>query len=232
MLNQLLETKQVTQRKTGGTLVSVVLHVLLISAAIQLTQRSLVALEPPQPILLRTPLEPKPDVPVERRRDQSDATARTSFGHEELIAPVDVPVDIPPVDLSAPATRITDWNGHGPGVGHSDGDSTVAAPIAGDQPMFEFQVDKPAAALPGSASPAYPEMLKSSGVEGSALVQFVVDTLGRAEVGSFKVLQSTHDAFGASVRLSLPRMRFLPAEAGGRKVRMLVQQQFAFALER
>lgn len=232
MLDQLLETKQVTQRKTGGTLVSALLHVLLIGAAIQLGQRSLVANERPLPIIIRAPLEPKPEVPVEQRRDHSEATARSPFGHQVVIAPVNVPIDIPPVDLTAPATNPIDWKGIGPGVGHSDGDSTVTAPIAGDQPMFDFQVDKPAAALPGSASPAYPEMLKSSGVEGSALVQFVVDTLGRAEVDSFKVLQSTHDAFGASVRLSLPRMRFLPAEAGGRKVRMLVQQQFAFALER
>ena len=75
-------------------------------------------------------------------------------------------------------------------------------------------------------------MLKSSGVEGEALVQFIVDTTGRAELGSFKVLRASHDAFGQAVRTALPRMRFLPAEIGGRKVRMLVQQPFAFALNK
>jgi periplasmic protein TonB len=46
------------------------------------------------------------------------------------------------------------------------------------------------------------------------------------------VLRASHDAFGQAVRTALPRMRFLPAEIGGRKVRMLVQQPFAFALNR
>ncbi len=233
MLNQLLETKQVTQRKTRGTLLSVVLHVLMIGAAVQLTQRTVVALESPVQVdVRRIPLEPKPDQPHQRRTPQTEATTRPVFGHQVLIAPVDIPIDIPAVDLSASPTDPADWLARGAPGGRGNGDSTVTAPIAGSQPMFVFEVDKAAAALPGSASPAYPEMLKFSGGEGSALVQFVVDTLGRAEPGSFKALSSTHDAFGTAVRITLPRMRFLAAEAGGLKMRMLVQQEFAFALNR
>lgn len=233
MLNQLLETKQVTQRKTHGTLLSVVLHVLVIGAAIQLTERTVVALGAPDVVPVRLiPLEPKPDEPHVRRTPETVATTRPAYGHQVLVAPVDIPIDIPAVDLSLPPTDPADWTAKGVRGGRGNGDSTVTAPIAGNQPMFQFEVDKPAAALPGSASPAYPDMLKASGVEGSALVQFVVDTLGRAEPGSFKVLSGTHDAFGSAVRVTLPRMRFLPAEAGGRKVRMLVQQEFAFALNR
>jgi periplasmic protein TonB len=232
MLNQLLETKQVTTRKTGGTMVSVALHLAVIGVAIHVTQRTLVAFERPTEVAVRRiPLEPKPPIPVERPR-QAPATAPVPFGHHVLVAPVDVPLDIPPVDLSVPATDVRDWIPVGQSGGRHDGDSTATGPIVADAPMTSFTVDKVAAALPGSASPAYPEMLKASGVEGHALVQFVVDTLGRAEPGSFTVLQSTHDAFGAAVRVTLPRMRFLPAESGGKKVRMLVQQQFAFALDR
>ncbi len=233
MLNQLLETKQVTQRKTRGTVLSVVLHVLVIGVAVQLTHRTVIALEPPEQVAVqRIPLEPKPDVPHERRTAETPAATRPAFGHQVLIAPADIPVDIPAVDLSVAPTDLRNWTGVGVPGGRHDGDSTVKAPFAGDQPMFIFEVDKAAAALPGSPGPAYPDILKSSGVEGSALVQFVVDTLGRAEPGSFKVLSSTHDAFGMAVRVALPRMRFLPAEAGKGKVRMLVQQEFAFALNR
>lgn len=233
MLNQLLETNLVTQRKTRGTLLSVVLHVVMIGAAVQLTQRTVVALESPVQVeVRRIPLEPKPDAPHAQRPPHTEASTRPVFGHQVLIAPIDVPIDIPTVDLSAAPTDPADWMRRGAPGGRGNGDSTVTAPIAGNQPMFVFEVEKPAAALPGSASPAYPEMLKSSGVEGSALVQFVVDTLGRAEPGSFKVLSTTHDAFGTAVRVTLPRMRFLPAEAGGKKVRMLVQQEYAFALNR
>jgi TonB family protein len=171
-------------------------------------------------------------VPHQQRSAETATPTRPPFGYQLLVAPTDIPVDIPAVDLSAAPTDARDWIPVGVPGGRPDGDSTVKAPIAGDQPMFIFEVDKAAAALPGSPGPAYPDILKSSGVEGSALVQFVVDTLGRAEPGSFKVLSSTHDAFGTAVRVALPRMRFLPAEAGRGKVRMLVQQEFAFSLNR
>ncbi len=233
MLNQLLETKQVTQRKTGGTLLSVVMHVVVIGTVINLTQRTVGALPAPVEVAVRRiPLEPKPIAPVERRPDQAATTQRTRLGFTVLIAPVDVPLNIPPIDLTTAPTDPNAFRAIGVPGGQPDGDSTLTAPIVGDQPMSSFEVDKAAAALPGSPSPAYPDMLKASGVEGSTLVQFVVDTLGRAEAGSFKVLESSHDAFGTAVRVTLPRMRFLPAEAGGRKVRMLVRQQFAFALDR
>ena len=105
-------------------------------------------------------------------------------------------------------------------------------PVNVDQPYFEFQVEKPVVAAPNSASPRYPEMLKSASVEGEVQAQFVVDTSGRVEPGSFKVLKSSHELFTAAVREALPRMRFLPAEVGGRKVKQLVQQPFQFALSK
>jgi protein TonB len=56
----------------------------------------------------------------------------------------------------------------------------------------------------------------------------VVDTSGRADMNTFKVLKSTNDLFSAAVRSALPRMKFFPAEVGGHKVRQLVQQPFTF----
>lgn len=61
-----------------------------------------------------------------------------------------------------------------------------------------------------------------------AKLPFVVDTLGRAELGSLRILKSTHPLFSAAVRNALPRMRFLPAMRAGVKVRELVQQPFVF----
>jgi len=73
-------------------------------------------------------------------------------------------------------------------------------------------------------------MLRSANVEGEVLVQFVVDTTGRVENGSVKVLKTSHDLFTNSVRSALNSMRFYPAEIGGRKVKQLVQQPFNFTL--
>ena len=231
MLNQLLETKRAAQRTTMGTVLSVALHVVVIGAAVQVSQHTAVALVAPEvvPVRFQT-LEPQAP---ERRV----YTARTSAGapvgpvSQVLTAPVTVSLEIPPVDLGAAPIDGTTFDTSKP-VGTVGGGGDPAATGTGGGPMTGLEVDKPAAALAGSAAPAYPEILKASGVEGEALVRFVVDTLGRAEVGTFAVLEASHEAFGAAVKAALPRMRFLPAEAGGKKVRMLVQQRFAFALER
>ena len=58
----------------------------------------------------------------------------------------------------------------------------------------------------------------------------VVDTLGRVESGSPRVLSTEHEQFAASVRAILPKYRFLAAEAGGHRVRQLVRLPFRFSL--
>ena len=233
MLNQLLETKQATQRKPLGTFVSVVLHVAVITVVVQLTQQAASALPKPVEVVVLQPTPHDEPPPIEHK-PLVDAVAQKPalFGSQVVPTVIDVPADIPTVDLTATLTDGRDWTGQGVAGGRGTGVPGGAEPTRGDEPLFVFQVDKPAAALPGTAQPAYPPMLTASGVEGEALVQFVVDTLGRAETMSFKVLEASHEAFGTAVRQALPRMRFLPAEAGGRKVRMLVQQRFGFALNR
>lgn len=236
MFDQLLETKAKKQRSTGGTVISIILHTVLIAAAVVLTKKTAEALEKPKEekvVLAETKKEPEPEKPKEQPKPQEVvAQVAPPKGFQTPIPPVDVPDVIPDVDLSRKATDEADFTGKGVQGGIAKGVEGGTGPVISDQPYFDFQVEKAAAAIAGSGAPAYPEMLKSSGVEGEALVQFIVDTTGRAELGSFKVLRATHDAFGQAVKASLPRMRFLPAEIGGRKVRMLVQQPFAFALNR
>ena len=59
-----------------------------------------------------------------------------------------------------------------------------------------------------------------------------VDTTGRAEPSSLKILKSSHDLFIQSVKNALPQMKFIPAEVGGRKVKQLVQQPFSFSISK
>jgi TonB family protein len=81
-----------------------------------------------------------------------------------------------------------------------------------------------------SAAPAYPPTLLAKNVEGSAVVQFVVDTVGRVDTVSFAVIEATHAEFAAAVRAVLPAMRFTPAIMASRKVKQLVQQPFLFRI--
>jgi TonB family protein len=88
---------------------------------------------------------------------------------------------------------------------------------------------RPAVQTQNSASPRYPDILRSAGVEGEVLVAFVVDTMGLADPRTLKVLQSTHELFAIAVRNALPNMRFVPpALRDGTKVKQLVEQQFIF----
>jgi TonB family protein len=102
--------------------------------------------------------------------------------------------------------------------------------VSDGQTFFEFQVERPVSLLAENARPRYPDKLRTANVEGEVLAQFIVDTTGRAQMASFKVLKSAHDLFTSSVKSVLPNMKFHPAEVGGRKVKQLVQMPFQFNL--
>lgn len=91
-----------------------------------------------------------------------------------------------------------------------------------------IEVDSAAARLPESAAPKYPVSLLQRGIEGQAVVQFVVDTTGVADVASFSVVLASHTEFAQSIRDALPGMRFSTARIGSVKVRQLVELPFSF----
>ena len=91
-------------------------------------------------------------------------------------------------------------------------------------------VDKPAVQIAGAGAPAYPELLRMAGVEGEVLATFVVDTTGRAEPGTLRIVRASRPEFADAVRKSLKHLRLLPAEAVGRKVRQLVELPFVFSI--
>jgi protein TonB len=74
--------------------------------------------------------------------------------------------------------------------------------------------------------------LRAGNIEGQVLASFVVDTSGRADMSTFVVIKTTHDLFSQAVKVNLPKMKFIPAEIGGHKVKQLVQQQFLFTLNK
>jgi protein TonB len=80
--------------------------------------------------------------------------------------------------------------------------------------------------------PRYPDALKRQGVEGSFVVEFVVDSTGRVDEKTMSFPTTTHPMFLRAVRDALLHSRFFPAELAGVRVRQLVQQQFSFVLIR
>ena len=237
MFNNLIESK--AQKQAGGryTAVSTMLVFSLIASAAYATQQvhamnektkqedvkfvDVKKEEPPPP--KEEPPPPPPDQPVVQPPPK---------GFQTLTAPIKIPDVIPDIDLSKHVTDEADFSGKGVQGGTSKGVVGGTGPVNNNQAFFEFQVDKPAQQIAGvGRDPAFPPSLQSAGVAGSVQAEFVVDTSGHAEMKTFKVLKSNNEQFTSAVKASLPTRRYLPAEAGGRKVRMVVQQEFTFALQ-
>ena len=258
MALQLLESKREKKgRSPGGTIFSIILHSLIIFLAIFATARAgtrkkdnvetkvdFVAVkkdvppppkkEPPPPKEAPKPKVQTPKV-VEVPRLPKDVPAAPPQGFKVVPPVVNVPTSIPTVDLSKALTNENDFSGKGVAGGSSSGvkggtgkeGDTGKEAGADHGPYMEFQVEKAVERI-GGDSPVYPEFLKSSGVEGQVLAQFVVNESGRYEPGSLKILSSSNPAFTAAVKDALPRIKFSAAQIGGKKVQQLVQMPFQF----
>jgi protein TonB len=237
MFDNLIESKAKKQKRTGGMLMSAVIHSVIITAAVYGTLHASEALEKPKaekvefvtvkkdepPPPKEAPKPPPPDVVMK---------APPPKGFQVLTAPIKIPDVLPDIDLSKKVTDASDFTGKGVAGGIAKGvvGGTPAAPVNENQTYFEFQVEKQVSPAPGNPGPRYPDMLRSANVEGEVLAQFVVDTSGHADMSTFKVLKSTHDLFTNAVKATLPNMKFFPAEVGGKKVKQLVQMPFQFSL--
>lgn len=76
--------------------------------------------------------------------------------------------------------------------------------------------------------PRNPDFLRMAGVSGEVRARFVVDSAGRPEMGTFRVLSSTHELLSITVRNAVRQWRYAPGRRRGRPVRVLVEEHFAF----
>jgi protein TonB len=235
MFDNLIESSAKKQRRTGGFLWSFVIHAVLISGAVYATYSVGNALEKPkaEKVEFVTVKKDEPPPPKEEPKPPPEVVMKAPppKGFQVLTAPIKIPDVLPDIDLSKKVTNEEDFSGKGVAGGIAKGVvGGTPQKIDDNQTYFEFQVEKQVSSYPGNPAPRYPDMLRSANVEGEVLAQFVVDTTGRADMSTFKVLKATHDLFTNAVRSSLPQMKFYPAEVGGKKVKQLVQMPFQFSL--
>lgn len=236
MFNQLIESKRSKKRNTGTTVFSIGLHAGLIGLAVLATANAAIKNEKPKAEKIEF-VQVKKDEPPPPKKEPppppKDVTVAPPppKGFQTLQAPPIVPVKIPDIDLSKKVTNVADFSGKGVAGGVASGVVGGTGPVSDNQTYFAYQVEKPAATRPGSASPNYPETLRSAGIEGEVDAEFTVDTTGRVDqAAGIKITKATNDLFKAAVISALPKMRFYPAEVGGKKVKQLVQQPFTFSI--
>lgn len=78
----------------------------------------------------------------------------------------------------------------------------------------------------------YPEVLRQAGIEGTVLVEVVLDTLGRAEPASVRVMSSAHPLFDREALAVVAGSRYRPGRVSGRAVRVRIRVPVAFELRR
>lgn len=234
MFNQLLESKAKKPKMAGATVLTTILYAGLIGLAVYATADAGIKNERSKAETIKF-VEMKKAPPPEEKKPPPPKEVVIKppppKGFQVLRAPVKIDVKIPEIDLSKAVTNEADFSGKGVKGGVASGVVGGTA-IVTSQTYYEFQVEKPARAADGNPQPRYPEVLKASGVEGTVTAQFTVLESGRADMDTFKIISSTNDLFAASVKDVVGRMRFLPAEIGGKHVKQLVQLPFEFKINR
>ena len=79
---------------------------------------------------------------------------------------------------------------------------------------------------------AYPEPMRQAGIEGRVVVEVVIDTLGRAEPVSLRIVESPQRAFETSALSYVRRALFRPARVLGQRVRVLIRLPIEFRIAR
>src|SRR5205809_7648401 len=118
--------------------------------------------------------------PPEQQPVQLDVPLK---GFQTVVAPEVIPTNIPPVNLQEKFDP-KDYSG----TGVEGGLATGMVPT-GNEVFMEAIVEEKPSVLSGPI-PVYPELLKQAQIQGRLLVQAIVDTLGRADPTSGKVLHS------------------------------------------
>lgn len=229
MFDTLIESKAKKQRTVGQTIMSLGLHGLLVVAAVKATagvaesnknrpvDTTMVFLKPPPPA---PPPPPPPEVVVTQNPPPK--------GFQTVVAPTDIPKDIPPIDLKQKAFDPKDFTGKGVEGGVSSGVAGGTGPVDVKAQVFtEAELDDPVQPI-SQPTPRYPPVMQSAGIAGRVELQYIVDTTGHLESTSLKVMKSSHPSFEEPAKEVIQKSVFKPARFRGRAVRQLVQQAIAF----
>lgn len=234
--NLILSNPTKKPRWAGGTAFSMVTHFVLIYLAVLATAKGAevvqeIATDTTMVFLTEHQDEPEPEPEPEEPQPQQIVNLNPPpKGFQTVSAPIDIPTDIPPIDLTQRFDP-RDFSGVGVEGGVFSGVEGGTGPVDLTQTFLEAAVDEPPERLTGPPL-RYPEMLRQAGIEGSVILEFVIDTSGHVEASSMKVISSTNRAFEGPAMDAIRRSTYRPGRVRGVPVRVLVQQSVTFNIQR
>jgi TonB family protein len=216
-----------TKTRWLGALSSLAVHGVTVGAFVLLTLPHSAPATTPRTIDLR-PILPAPPGPVQP--DPAPAPGPIDrLVIIPVIPPVDAPTGIPPIPETAlDWTSIDQTREREIAFGAGQPSGLGAEPGA----MFEHAVVDEPPVLLSSPRLEYPRHLLDAGIDGTVMIEVVIDTLGRAERETIRVVWSPHAALSASARDVIARALYRPGRLGGQRVRVLVQLPVVFIIER
>ncbi len=223
MFDVLIESKRKKNRKKGfGVgLVSLTLHTALIAGAVYATlhagQTDTAVKVDTAMVYLQQEQQQKPP---EQQPVQLDVPLK---GFQTVIAPEVMPTNIPPVNLSEKFDP-KDYSGSG-----VEGGIATGIVPTGNEVFMEAIVEEKPSVLSG-LQPQYPELLRQAGIQGRVMVQAIIDTTGRAEPPSVKVVSSPNPGFDQPAKNYVLKALFRPARVHGRAVRVLINIPIDFKI--
>ena len=231
MFENLIESRKKRDLKTlmGNSFVSVTVHAVLITLAVYAT---LNAGEQREERRIQTTVvvqQQQQEQKQEPPKEQQVATVNPPpKGFQTLSIPTVIPVDIPPPSQTT-AFNAADFSGVGVEGGIARGVEGGTGPVVTDQPYLEAVVEERPERLE-CPQLRYPEILRQAGIEGRVLVELIIDTLGRAERGSIRIVSSPHALFEGPSREVVAGCRYRPGRIQGRAVRVRVQVPVGFTI--
>lgn len=150
-------------------------------------------------------------------------------GFQVLTAPIEIPTEIPAVDLEERFDP-RDYSGVGIEGGVFSGVEGGTGPVDLEQVFAESVVDEVPEQI--SCPPVdYPRMMQQANIEGQVLLQFVVETDGHVKSESIQTLSASHQSFEQPARNLIARCLFRPGRVRAKPVRVLVQLPIFFTLQ-
>ncbi len=213
MLDVLVSSHPPYRRRPQGAVGSLLTHALLLALAVEASRAAVdirsVPVADTTLVFLRR-LAPPAVRPAEPpRSSEGDMVGNQNFvvaanppakGFQTVLAPKDIPTTIPPIDLKARALDPRDYTGRGVEGGVAYGvvggtGKVDAEPPARDVVYLATTEDArfEPAVLISQPVPKYPPVFQEIGLSGRVVLQFIVDTTGRVEFASIRVIESTNE---------------------------------------
>jgi protein TonB len=214
----------------GGGTISIVLHAVVITAAVYATMHAKEVVRKVQhvyDITLQTQEKKEPPPP----QQELATVAAPPKGFQTLAIPTNIPINIPPPSANT-SFNAADFSGVGVEGGLARGVVGGTGPvIRTDQPYLESVVEERPEMINHPVL-HYPEILRQAGIEGHVMVGAIIDTLGRAERGSIVVLSSTNALFDQPSKEAVASSVFRAGRIAGHAVRVRVQIPINFTLNK